>query len=334
MNTELERDKLKSGSGRETETETSNNPDLEQKEKNENYVKVYAKKTEKIQYVQDNISDSEKVSSETISDLENQIRKNLPRMGNIIEGLEQKLSDPNLPQDVKESLEKRIEGLKELKNKSEEVLSLIEKQKNKESSLGNQIPEKAIANAKAQTVETAPAPAPVVEKFESYNQIISEIIKTKNELAEVIKDLSSENLDPKLTQELEIKAKELIEKIKNLEKQLGDSSENINEENLKRATEIQTEIRDLNSEPDSENKQRRLQELKSEYSNLIVETDQELGNYKSLITEVQNSKIDTTNQRLNVDLVQDINATLNKLDSSLGEKFKRIEANNRVNSLS
>lgn len=305
---------------------------------NEKYVQSYDKKTKILEYVQQNINKPEIVTKSTLNDLENQFNKNLPRMNSVLEDLQNKLSDPSLSQEVKDSIQKRIEGLNNMKNKSQEIMILKEKQ-NKDQEIENpnsstkQEAETAIKTSSTelnqQKVESSG-----VENLEGYNQIVDVILQTKKELSDVVKNLSAENLDPKVKIELELKVKELIEKIKQLQNKLESQGENINEENLSRAKEITTEITDLESQPDSEDKQRQINELKSKYQNLVIETDQVLDNYKNLLNQSNSSSFDTSNQKLNVDLVKDINDTLSKLDTSLGEKFKRIESNNRVNSLS
>lgn len=311
------------------------NTEIQKVNKNENYVQTYSKKSETLNYVQENINNPEVVTKNTLNDLENQINKNLPRMSSIIEGLENQLSDPNLSPELKDSIQKRIEGLKELKNKSQEVLTLIETQKkNQEKDIKNNEIRNTTETQVGTSNETNEEENLKIDYLEGYNQLINEIVKTKNELSGIVKNLSEENLDPQIKSNLETKAKELVERLKQLREQLEAQEENINEENLRRSNEIKNEISNLESQSDSEDKQRQLRELNTEYQNLIVETDQKLENYKGILNKTQTSSIDTSNQKLNIDLVTDINETLSKLDISLGEKFRRIENNNRVSSLS
>jgi len=304
--------------------------------KNENYVQTYNKKSETLSYVQENINNPEIVTQNTLNDLENQINKNLPRMSSIIEGLENQLSDPNLSPELKDSIQKRIEGLKELKNKSQEVLNLIETQKkNQEKDVKNNEIRNTTKTQVGPSTEATQEEEPLkIDYLEGYSQLINEIVKTKNELSGIIENLSEENLDPKIKANLETKAQELIERLKQLREQLETQEENINEENLRRSNEIKNEISYLESQPDSEDKQRQLRELNSEYQQIVVETDQTLENYKGILNKTQTASVDTSSQKLNIDLANDINDTISKLDTSLGEKFKRIENNNRLNSLS
>lgn len=311
------------------------NTEIQKVNKNENYVQTYSKKSETLNYVQENINNPEVVTKNTLNDLENQINKNLPRMSSIIEGLENQLSDPNISPELKDSIQKRIEGLKELKNKSQEVLTLIETQKkNQEKDVKNNEIRNTTETQVGTSNETNEEEILKIDYLEGYNQLINEIVKTKNELSGIVKNLSEENLDPQIKSNLETKAKELVERLKQLREQLEAQEENINEENLRRSNEIKNEISNLESQSDSEDKQRQLRELNTEYQNLIVDTDQKLENYKGILNKTQTSSIDTSNQKLNIDLVTDINETLSKLDISLGEKFRRIENNNRVSSLS
>ena len=106
-------------------SEKDQNLEKQKVSENEKYVQSYNKKTEILEYVQQNINKPEIVTKGTLNDLENQFNKNLPRMNSVLEDLQNKLSDPSLSQEEKDSIQKRIEGLNNMKNKSQEIATKL-----------------------------------------------------------------------------------------------------------------------------------------------------------------------------------------------------------------